>query len=110
MACTLDSKQVEQAHELIEKAQRIVIVTHMAPDGDAMGSALAVYHYVMDRFAVGSKTACAEGPQAAPAVREVSVIVPNAFPAFFNWMPGVEQVKVQKINDIRKYARVFFAK
>ena len=98
MACTLDSKQVEQAHELIEKAQRIVIVTHMAPDGDAMGSALAVYHYVMDRFAERSKTADAEGPQAAPAVREVSVIVPNAFPAFFNWMPGVEQVKVYEGN------------
>ena len=50
----------------------------MAPDGDAMGSALAMYHYVMDRFSQSS----------------VHVIVPNAFAAFFNWMPGADAIKV----------------
>ena len=64
--------------EIIEKAKKIVILTHMAPDGDAMGSALAMYHYVMDRFAQSS----------------VHVIVPNAFAAFFNWMPGADAIKV----------------
>ena len=81
--------------ELIEKARHIVIFTHMAPDGDAMGSSLAIYHYVMDRFAEGPlhcKTACAAGP-AAPE-RQVHVIVPNAFPAFFNWMPGSAQILI----------------
>ena len=64
--------------EIVEKAKKIVILTHMAPDGDAMGSALAMYHYVMDRFAQSS----------------VHVIVPNAFAAFFNWMPGADAIKV----------------
>ena len=67
--------------ELIDKAERIVILTHMAPDGDAMGSALALWHYVKDRFAVRPlccKTADAVGPQAEPAVGEVTVSVPDA--------------------------------
>ena len=78
----------------MSQAQHIVILTHMAPDGDAMGSALALYHSVIDRFAVRSETADAVGPQAEPAVGQVHIIVPNAFPAFFNWMPGVEQVSL----------------
>ena len=64
--------------EIVEKAKKIVILTHMAPDGDAMGSALAMYHYVRDRFSQSS----------------VHVIVPNAFAAFFNWMPGADAIKV----------------
>ena len=69
--------------ELIEKAKKIVILTHVAPDGDAMGSALALWHYVRD------------------AERSVTVIVPNAFAAFFNWMPGAEDIKVyEKEPDV----------
>lgn len=59
--------------ELLQHAQHIVIFTHMAPDGDAMGSALAIYHWL------GGKP---------------EVIVPNAFPAFFNWMPGADKIHV----------------
>ena len=66
--------------ELVENAQHIVIFTHMAPDGDAMGSSLALWHWV--KSIQGERE------------RSVVVIVPNAFPAFFNWMPGVEQIKV----------------
>ncbi len=89
--------------EAIEKANKIVILTHVAPDGDAMGSALALYHYVMDRFAQSSKTdsQVRPRPQAEPAVRKVSVIVPNAFAAFFNWMPGADSIKIyEKEPDV----------
>lgn len=74
----------------------------MAPDGDAMGSALALYHYVMD-LALSSKTdsQVRPRPQAEPAVRKVSVIVPNAFAAFFNWMPGADSIKIyEKEPDV----------
>ena len=30
--------------EQINKAEKIVILTHENPDGDAMGSSLAIYH------------------------------------------------------------------
>ena len=79
--------------ELIENAHNIVIFTHMAPDGDAMGSALAMWHRCRDRFA--------ERPQAELAVGQVTVIVPNAFPAFFNWMPGADKILVYEKNQMK---------
>ncbi|MBR6167907.1 MAG: DHH family phosphoesterase [Paludibacteraceae bacterium] len=82
MAFLLEKEQIEQARQLIDGAQRIVIVTHMAPDGDAMGSALAMCHW------------CKGLPVTGDGLREVTVIVPNAFPAFYNWMPGADQIKV----------------
>ena len=67
---------------LIEQAQHIVIFTHMAPDGDAMGSALAMWHWTLDL----------KNPMLN--LQSVHVIVPNAFPAFFNWMPGADAIKI----------------
>ncbi|MBQ3632697.1 MAG: DHH family phosphoesterase [Paludibacteraceae bacterium] len=93
----LDSSSLTRAAELIRSARHIVILTHMAPDGDAMGSALALYHWLND-------------PTNAQMVNDqindqivndqmvnglmVNVIVPNAFPAFFNWMPGADKIMV----------------
>ena len=57
-------------------------MTHMAPDGDAMGSALALWHY------------CKGQRDEVQSTKEVTVIVPNAFPAFLGWMPGAKEVKV----------------
>jgi len=64
--------------ELVEKAKNIIIFTHMAPDGDAMGSALSLYHFV----------------RAQEQVRACHVIVPNAYPDFLAWLPGAKDIKV----------------
>ncbi len=101
--------------ELIDQARHIVIFTHMAPDGDAMGSALALWHYCDTELKIKNsklkiqdsaqdlegEAKCPESAAAsvtdsmAESVAEsVTVIVPNAFPAFFNWMPGAKEVKV----------------
>ena len=74
----MDKKDLSRADELISQARKVVIVTHMAPDGDAMGSALAMYNFLSERF-----------PEKCPVV-----VVPNAFPAFFNWMPGADKILV----------------
>ena len=79
--------------EFIENARNIVIFTHMAPDGDAMGSSLAMWHWCRDRFAAR--------PQAELAVGQVTVMVPNAFPAFFNWMPGADKILVYEKNQAK---------
>lgn len=71
----LTAEQVAQAHTLINNANRIVILTHLSPDGDAMGSSLGMRHYLEQ---IG-KT-------------DVRVIVPNAFPSFLKWMPGAKEV------------------
>ena len=47
-----------------------------------MGSALAMWHY------------CKGLPVTGDGLREVTVIVPNAFPAFLGWMPGAEEIRI----------------
>lgn len=37
---------ISRLEELISRARRIAIVTHMKPDGDAMGSCIALYHSI----------------------------------------------------------------
>ena len=82
MRIELDTTQLEKARTLIAQAERIIITTHMAPDGDAMGSALAMYHWLQNTEHRTQNT------------DQISLIVPNAFPEFFNWMPGVEHIHV----------------
>jgi phosphoesterase RecJ-like protein len=60
--------------KLLQKAEKIAIVTHWSPDGDAMGSSLALYLFLLK---MGKKS---------------SVIVPNAYPDFLHWMPGDNKV------------------
>ena len=96
----LDKTLIAKAQEMIAQAKRIVILTHMAPDGDAMGSALALYHYLTGEAGLTSNSAA------------VSVIVPNAFPAFFNWMPGASEILVyekepQRCNQLLAEADLF---
>ena len=56
--------------------QRIVICSHVNPDGDAIGSSLALKHYL------------------ARAGRQATVIVPNIFPDFLKWLPGTDAILV----------------
>lgn len=69
-----DSSARAEFRAWTERYRKFVIVTHVSPDGDAMGSALAMLHYLQ-----------AKG-------REAHVVVPNAFPDFFRWMPQVNTV------------------
>jgi len=80
MGVQLDQTSLAKAKDLISAARKIIIHTHMAPDGDAMGSALALWHWVKGKRLSG------EG--------DVHVIVPNAFPAFFDWMPGANDILI----------------
>ncbi|NLZ94684.1 MAG: bifunctional oligoribonuclease/PAP phosphatase NrnA [Bacteroidales bacterium] len=72
----IGENQILQTEKQIENAQKIVIVTHLSPDGDAMGSSLGLYHYL---HSMG---------------KEVRVIVPNAYPYFLKWMDGAKDVVV----------------
>lgn len=42
----INSGNMNLFERLISEAERIAIVTHMKPDGDAMGSSLALYHFL----------------------------------------------------------------
>lgn len=61
--------------------KKILITAHANPDGDAIGSALALFHFLS-----------ASGYQ-------VKVVVPNDFPSFLSWMPGINQIVVYKHHE-----------
>ena len=61
---------------LINASNRIVITAHLSPDGDAIGSSLALYHFLKNRG------------------KEVRVIVPNAFPGFLKWIEGASDIDI----------------
>lgn len=65
---------IDKVETYFERAEKIVIVTHISPDGDALGSSLGLYHFLLGM----GKT--------------VHVIVPNAFPDFLQWMPGAKDI------------------
>lgn len=62
---------------------KIVITSHKNPDGDAIGSSLALYEYLKLKE------------------KNVSVIIPNAFPAFLNWMTNSEEIIIYQ-DDAKK--------
>ena len=83
MVIDFPKESLARAQALIAQAKHIIITTHMAPDGDAMGSSLAVWHWL-----------CKGERLEVKGERSVDVIVPNAFPAFLGWMPGADEIKV----------------
>ncbi|WPQ66565.1 DHH family phosphoesterase [Chitinophaga sancti] len=67
-------KRIEEIKPLLETPKRVVITMHQKPDADAMGSSLALYHYLKQKG------------------HDVTVISPTNFPDFLNWMPGSQEV------------------
>lgn len=68
------SQKITEVEELLDNYDKIVIVTHVSPDGDAIGSSLGLYHYLRE---LGNN---------------VNVIVPNSFPDFLAWIPGAKDI------------------
>ena len=67
---------INKIKSLLSKPKKIVIVPHRNPDGDAMGSTLGLYHFLLKLN------------------HEVVVISPNEFPDFLNWLPAADKVLI----------------
>jgi phosphoesterase RecJ-like protein len=76
----ISKKNVQQTMHLINNSNRIVITSHLSPDGDAIGSSLALYHFLKNRG------------------KDVRVIVPNAFPGFLKWMIGAGDIDIYEYH------------
>ena len=50
LANVIESSKVKQIMEAINVARQIVITTHLSPDGDALGSSLALYHFLKSKI------------------------------------------------------------
>lgn len=82
-------QDIHQLKNWLASAKRnIVITTHFKPDGDALGSSLALYQYL---HKLG---------------HNVTVITPNDYPDFIAWLPGNEFV-IDSEKDEAKALRAF---
>ena len=70
----LDEAQLELWHQLVDPAAHIVLTGHAGPDGDALGAALAMYHYLK---MLG---------------KDVRVVMPNLYPDFLAWLPEANRI------------------
>lgn len=82
--------------KILDKDKRIVIFSHVNPDGDAVGSAQGLYHYLRTW------------------ISQVTVVLPNNFPAFLNWIPENEKIlqfdsqTIQATKAIQKADILFY--
>lgn len=87
--------KLEELKTLLDFPKRIVIVTHYKPDGDAIGSSLGLYNYLIQKN------------------HQAVVVSPNDFPEFLCWMPGQETVidfekTTEKAKELVSNAEIIF--
>ena len=70
----LSKDELELLKQLIDESQSIVITCHQSPDGDALGSSLALAAYL---WSLG---------------KETTIIVPDQYPDFLLWLPNTEKI------------------
>lgn len=76
----MTKEDIQAIAGLLSTPKKIAIIPHRSPDGDAMGSTLALYHFLLKY-------------NHSPVV-----IAPNEFPDFLAWLPSSGKVLVYE-ND-----------
>lgn len=80
ISAIIEQEKVDQIIDLIDSSNRIVITSHLSPDGDAIGSTLALYHFIKKRG------------------KNPTMILPNRYPYFLKWMKGINEIKIFEYN------------
>ena len=70
----IEQSKIDHFARWFDRADNIVIVSHVSPDGDAIGSSLGLWHFLESQG------------------KNAHVIVPNAYPDFLKWMPGSKDI------------------
>ncbi|MEM0578530.1 DHH family phosphoesterase [Flavobacterium polysaccharolyticum] len=76
-------QDIQAVQELLATPKKIAIIPHRGPDGDAMGSTLALYHFLLKNN------------------HQPVVMAPNEFPDFLAWLPGSETVEVYEKERVK---------
>lgn len=71
---------MDTLYQLIRQPARVVIVTHKNPDGDALGSSLALASVLRK------------------LMHHVTVVLPNDFPPLFQFLHGIETAIIGEMN------------
>jgi len=77
------SKYTKELSKFISSSENTLIISHINPDGDAIGAQLALYHYLKSRG------------------KNVSMMSPNNIQEFLKWMDGADLINVF-IRDRKK--------
>lgn len=72
----MKEQDIQTIQQLLSTPKKIAIIPHRSPDGDAMGSTLGLYHFLLKNN------------------HHPVVVSPNEFPDFLAWMPGAENVLI----------------
>ncbi|PIE50447.1 MAG: DHH family phosphoesterase [Flavobacteriales bacterium] len=89
------SEELKAIQSQLNPKNKIVIVTHYNPDGDAIGSTLGLQHFLKTQG------------------MESDIVVPNDFPKFLKWMPEAKKITIadykrKKANTLINEADVLF--
>lgn len=82
----MTTTEIQQLKDRFSTPIKVVIIPHKNPDGDAIGSCLALYHYL-------KQYQC-----------ELAIIAPNEFPDFLKWLPEAGQILIHE-NELDKATR-----
>jgi len=74
-------ENVDSFKKIITDNYSFIITTHRGPDGDAMGSSMAIYNLLVN------------------LKKDVNVIIPNSFPNFLSWLPNIKNVINHEENN-----------
>ena len=74
MLPNFNTSDLQRVKQKLSKPCKIAIVTHYKPDGDAMGSSLALYDFLKEMG------------------HYVTVVAPSDYPDFLKWLPGENAV------------------
>ena len=70
----MNLEHLNELKKLLSSSKKIAIIPHKNPDGDAIGSTLALWHYLVN------------------SGHSASIVSPNDFPKFLKWMPGADKI------------------
>ncbi|HDZ14921.1 hypothetical protein LCGC14_1080240 [marine sediment metagenome] len=84
----MNFEDIQAVKKLLSEPQKIVIVPHKNPDGDAIGSTLALWHYLKNRG------------------QDATVVVPNDYPKFLKWMAGNDEILNYERENSQSKAKI----
>lgn len=92
----MTNADIQALQALLSQPKKIAIIPHRSPDGDAMGSTLALYHFLLKLN------------------HQPVVVAPNEFPEFLAWLPGSDKVLIYEkdrdnVTRILQEAELLFA-
>ncbi len=67
-------RPIQDAFPLLQQPKKVFITTHHKPDGDAIGSMMGLYHYLVQKG------------------HHVTPVSPGEIPDFLEWIPGVDNM------------------